>query len=76
MKKILMFLFLLACTTPAILTPAQGPGTDYPCGYHGVSCGGGMCCPENHVCGHLAEGVYGEPFSGCAPGMCCYVGVQ
>ncbi len=61
-----------ACALP-ILTP---PPHDFPCGYHGISCPGTdhMCCDENEVCGGSGEGVDGAAFSGCAPGMCCFVG--
>jgi hypothetical protein len=50
------------------LTPPSGPDTPYPCGLRGVSCGDGMCCPEDHVCGH------DRSFSRCEPGYCCYDG--
>lgn len=58
--------------------PPSGPHTEFPCGLHGRSCGGGMCCYETQTCG------FDGPFSRCAPGWCCddggpdwpYVGVQ
>lgn len=55
---------LLAC---AVLTPAEGPGTEYPCGVRGVECADLMCCEEGEVCG-------GQPFEGCPAGACCFVG--
>jgi hypothetical protein len=58
-------LFLVSCL--AVLEPASGPGTPYPCGISGVSCGNHECCPEYHVCG-------GTPFSGCPAGECCFTG--
>lgn len=59
--------FVAACATPLILQPAQGPGTDYPCGYTGVVCGGHECCPQYHVCG-------GTTWSSCPAGQCCFTG--
>jgi hypothetical protein len=44
-------LLAAACATPAILTPATGPGTEWgPCGVHGVSCPGHLCCEEGETC--------------------------
>lgn len=57
---------VLACH--GTLTPATGPGTSYPCGIGGVSCGNHACCPENHICGYVG------PFARCEPGYCCYDG--
>ena len=64
-----LLLMLVACasSTPSILTPKTGPGTDYPCGVHGRSCGNHMCCDEEEACG-------GVPFSGCPANMCCFTG--
>lgn len=61
-------LAISACAAPSILTPATGPGTDYPCGVHGLVCRAhaGYCCNENEVCG-------GDDPS-CPAGMCCFVG--
>ena len=71
----LAILFVSVSVACAALTPGPtGPGTDWPCGYHGISCGGGMCCDENEICGGANEGVKGAPFSGSAAGMCCYAG--
>lgn len=71
MKKLLaVFLFafflftLFACTTPNILTPKTGPGTDYPCGLQGIACGNHYCCWQGDVCGEGA-------FSGCPVNYCC-----
>lgn len=44
------------------LHPKSGPGTDYPCGTQGRSCGYGMCCGLSEECG------YGL---GCPTGYCC-----
>lgn len=61
-------LFAAGCATPAILTPATGPGTLYPCGVDGQVCPDtSECCATDEVCG-------GQPFSGCPEGMCCYAG--
>jgi hypothetical protein len=58
-------LVLTSCL--AILDAKTGPGTDYPCGVGGVSCGGHECCPQYNVCG-------GTAFSGCPAGQCCFTG--
>lgn len=60
----------LACTTPGILNPAVGPGTEYPCGIGGTVCSGStvavpLCCPQNTIC---CDGTT------CPPGECAYVG--
>ena len=57
---------LIACN--GTLNPPSGPDTAYPCGIRGVSCGGGACCPEAHVCG------YDGPWARCEAGYCCYDG--
>lgn len=57
---------VIACSH-SVLTPPSGPGTVYPCGLQGISCGNGMCCWLGDVCG-------GGPFNGCPAGYCCYVG--
>lgn len=44
------------------INPKTGPGTDYPCGTQGRSCGYGMCCGLSEECG------YGL---GCPAGYCC-----
>lgn len=59
---LLALALLVACAT---LTPPQGPGTEYPCGLRGLSCGSGLCCWEGDVCGSDA------PFSRCPAGYCC-----
>lgn len=59
---------LVACSTPAVLTPKTGPGTSYPCGVGGVECPGHMCCGEGETCG----GAF--PAVGCPAGQCCFVG--
>lgn len=64
-------LALIACASasgPSATSPGPtGPGTAWPCGYHGISCGNGMCCDENEDCG-------GGDFNGCPAGYCCYNG--
>jgi len=55
---------VIACAGPAIEAPT-GPGTDYPCGVWGISCGSHMCCDEGDACGGM---------TGCPDGYCCYVG--
>lgn len=68
-RNLIVFLVIgIGCATPADLTPKTGPGTDYPCGVQGLSCGGGMCCDQNETCGD------GSAFSGCGKGLCCFVG--
>lgn len=66
---------LTACFTAVLVTacnggvlhPPVGPGTDYPCGLQGKSCGNHMCCWLDEDCG-------GGPFNGCPAGYCCYNG--
>lgn len=58
-------LCVFACG-PAV-HPAEGPGTEYPCGIHGRVCGGGMCCADTEVCG----GYDAAGFSRCPAGYCC-----
>lgn len=53
----------LACEGPAT-KPAEGPGTEYPCGIRGVSCGNHMCCWEGDECN----------VPSCPKDMCCWVG--
>lgn len=51
------------------IRPPQGPGTEWPCGYHGKSCdpvAPGMCCMNDEICG------YDGPWSRCPAGYCCY----
>jgi hypothetical protein len=57
----------VACATPAILTP---PLNNWPCGYHGHSCGNGLCCSDYEDCGSDPD----AGFSTCPPGSCCYNG--
>ncbi len=52
---------LLACE---ITKPPEGPGTEYPCGIHGLSWGNHMCCWEGDECNVPT----------CPAGMCCWVG--
>jgi hypothetical protein len=59
--------FLIACEGPAV-KPATGPGTEYPCGVRGISCGNHMCCWEGDECGS------DRPGSTCPADMCCWVG--
>ena len=67
MKYSFALLALMLASCLAVLQPATGPGTPYPCGISGVSCGNHMCCPESNVCG-------GTPFSGCPVAQCCFTG--
>lgn len=46
-----------------ILHPKTGPGTEYPCGLQGRSCGNGMCCGLYEACG--------GPGVACPEGYCC-----
>lgn len=55
------------CSTPAILTPPSGPGTEYPCGVNGVECESKLCCPQGFTCG---GGTYSV---GCPKDECCFV---
>lgn len=68
MKPILFALFLISCNVKpgSLLVPDSGPGTEYPCGLHAHSCGGGMCCSENFDCGGITPG--------CPAGACCFAG--
>jgi len=65
MKTILFAALLLLVACPP--APPTGPGTAYPCGVNGVSCGNHMCCDEGDACG-------GTP--GCPEGYCCFVGAE
>jgi hypothetical protein len=67
MKLFLVPLLLLACTAPATLTPATGPGSDYPCGVGGKLCIDKGCCSESEDCG-------GAP--GCPAHSCCFFGTE
>jgi hypothetical protein len=62
----LLVLHACGCSTPSVLTPATGPGTDYPCGVSGRVCQNKMCCGEYDVCG-------GDDPS-CPVGSCCFFG--
>lgn len=67
MKLFLAPLLLAACTAPATLTPATGPGTSYPCGVDGKVCADHGCCSQSESCG-------GEP--GCPAHSCCFTGEE
>jgi hypothetical protein len=58
------------CGPGSVTQPPQGPGTGFPCGYHGHSCGNGYCCDDNEECGTDPD----AGFSACPPNMCCYTG--
>ena len=58
---------LLLASCLAVLDAKTGPGTDFPCGVDGVSCGGGMCCT-------LQGDICGGTFLSCPVGMCCHEG--
>jgi hypothetical protein len=64
----LMLSIVLACATLTPPMPPTGPGTDYPCGINGISCGNGMCCWRHEECGHSGA------WATCPPGMCCNLG--
>ena len=66
----LLAAMFVACYGTDVVKPPEGPGTAYPCGLRGVSCGGKplMCCPQNHICG------FNGPGSRCTAGYCCYDG--
>lgn len=55
-----------SCATPSILKPKTGPGSDYPCGLNGHSCGNSMCCDNGSDCG--------GPVPSCPAGLCCWHG--
>lgn len=59
---IVLFAATTTCGPGGILNPPSGPGTDYPCGLQGRSCGNGMCCGKSEECG---TGL------GCPVGFCC-----
>lgn len=63
----LLMILIISVTNVSILHPS-GPEAGYPCGIHGISCGNHKCCDENEVCGGKN--------TGCAEGMCCFVGEQ
>ena len=67
MKLFFAPLIAIACTTPSTLTPATGPGTDYPCGVDGRQCSDKGCCSQSEACG-------GEP--GCPAHSCCFSGEE
>lgn len=61
---VLPVLFLLApllhgCHQTKVTNPGEGPGTGYPCGYHGTSCvpfdGTKTCCGEGERCANDGE---------------------
>jgi len=58
---------VVAAACGPTIHPAQGPGTAYPCGIHGKSCGGGSCCAETEICG----GPDKAGFQRCPVGYCC-----
>jgi hypothetical protein len=68
-RALFVLLLVSACMTPLVLTPETGPGTPYPCGVGGHSCGGHLCCSEDFICG-------GTPYSGCPATLCCFVGQE
>ncbi len=48
---------LCACSTPAILTPLKGAGTEYPCGYDKILLNG-YCVPFDMM---VPDGMSGVP---------------
>lgn len=65
----LLLAFAASCSLP-ILTPKTGPGTDYPCGVHGILCRPGWCCSDTDICGSAEAG------SRCPPMECCFEGAD
>ncbi len=65
--RIAVVMTILAACGPTT-NPPTGPNTSWPCGIHGRSCGNGMCCETNDVCG------FDGPFSRCEAGYCCFDG--
>lgn len=65
----LTIIVLAACVGPAT-TVKTGPGTAYPCGVYGHSCGNHMCCSNRDDCG------FDGPFSNCPAGYCCFAGTD
>lgn len=69
MMKHVMFVLVIglfgfgACD---VITPPSGPGTAYPCGLHGHSCGNGYCCADGEECGNLSKT--------CPADSCCWYG--
>jgi len=58
---------VVGCTAfEAYVTPPQGPGTDWPCGYNNTVCDDGTCCGYREQC-RDANAMNAEPF-------CEYVG--
>lgn len=51
---LLPLLPLYGCHPTKVTNPGDGPGTPYPCGYHGTSClpfdGTHTCCGEGEQC--------------------------
>lgn len=69
LAAVLLALTFAACGE-SILTPATGPGTEYPCGVGHTVCTDGMCCGVGDVCGGSFPNV------GCPAGACCYEGLD
>jgi hypothetical protein len=67
------FIAAIACVGPAT-NPPTGPGTDYPCGLQGHSCGNHMCCWLDEDCGGQNPSADGKTAYGCPAKMCCYNG--
>jgi hypothetical protein len=62
----LVVLVSYSCHGSDVVKPPEGPGTSYPCGVWGVSCGNGSCCPWAHICG-----LEGDAWRRCSVGYCC-----
>ena len=67
-KVVAMITVVVVAFACSATKPPEGPGTEYPCGIHGISCPGHMCCWEGDVCGFEGEG------SRCPADMCCWEG--
>ena len=64
-------ILVAACGQQSVLHPPQGPGTDFPCGYQGISCdvhSGDGCCDGGEYCGHDLQQ---DPTGTCPKGECC-----
>jgi len=64
LNLVIVLALLLACG--GVTAPPTGPGTAYPCGVQGKSCGHHMCCGQYDDCGGVVLS--------CPEGYCCYNG--
>jgi hypothetical protein len=59
-------LLIASCYPGSIINPKTGPGTEWPCGLHGIECGNHTCCDDHDICGSAG--------TRCPEGFCCYDG--